>query len=122
MRQGRKIPPEIQWGVIRLSRLLSYEQIGMCLELSTRSIRRIISHFQTYGMIPHQQEDMDHNEHKSHRHLRDVDVEFLLGTIRKMPDLYLDELQEMLATSCGVEVSRATVWRTLHWAGFTMKK
>ncbi|KIJ08894.1 hypothetical protein PAXINDRAFT_48567, partial [Paxillus involutus ATCC 200175] len=42
--------------------------------------------------------------------------------IENSPDLYLDELQEMLATSCGVHVSRATVWRTLHKAGFMMKK
>ncbi|KIJ04708.1 hypothetical protein PAXINDRAFT_24918, partial [Paxillus involutus ATCC 200175] len=48
--------------------------------------------------------------------------QFLLGTIQKTPDLYLDELREMLATSCGVDVSRATIWRTLRRAGFTMKK
>ncbi|KIJ06820.1 hypothetical protein PAXINDRAFT_91432, partial [Paxillus involutus ATCC 200175] len=46
----------------------------------------------------------------------------LLGTIRKAPDLYLDELQEMLATSCGVNVSRTTVWRALRRQGLTMKK
>ena len=49
-------------------------------------------------------------------------LQFLLGTVEKSPDVYLDELQEMLATSCGVYVSRATVWRTLRKAGFTMKK
>ncbi|KAH7923726.1 hypothetical protein BV22DRAFT_1014843, partial [Leucogyrophana mollusca] len=47
---------------------------------------------------------------------------FLLGTVQNTPDLYLDELQEMLAVSCGVEVSRSTVWRTLQRAGFSMKK
>lgn len=49
-------------------------------------------------------------------------LQFLLGTIAKTPDLYLDELQEMLAASCGRTVSRATIWRTLRRAGFTMKK
>ncbi|KAF8834428.1 hypothetical protein BDN67DRAFT_868455, partial [Paxillus ammoniavirescens] len=52
----------------------------------------------------------------------DAALQFLLGAIQKLPDLYLDELQEMLALSCGVQVSRATVWQTLHRAGFTMKK
>ncbi|KIK72482.1 hypothetical protein PAXRUDRAFT_180579, partial [Paxillus rubicundulus Ve08.2h10] len=47
---------------------------------------------------------------------------FLLGTIKKAPDLYLDELQEMLAVSCGVWVAHSTVWRMLHSKGFTMKK
>ena len=36
--------------------------------------------------------------------------------------MYLDELQEVFATSSGVEVSHSTVWRTLRRAGFTMKK
>jgi transposase len=39
-----------------------------------------------------------------------------------MPDMYLDELRDTLATTCGVKVSDATVWRTLRRAGFTMKK
>ncbi|KAF8836552.1 hypothetical protein BDN67DRAFT_910971, partial [Paxillus ammoniavirescens] len=47
---------------------------------------------------------------------------FLLGTIKKAPYLYLDELQEMLAVSCGVQVMCLTVWRTLRSKGFTMKK
>lgn len=49
-------------------------------------------------------------------------MQFLLGTIQQCPDLYLDELQEMMALSCGVNVSRSTVWHTLKRAGFTMKK
>ncbi|KAF8551571.1 hypothetical protein OG21DRAFT_1417747, partial [Imleria badia] len=36
-------------------------------------------------------------------------LQFLLGMIQKSPDLYLDELQEVLATAAGVEVSRSTI-------------
>lgn len=124
MRRGKQSSPDIQWAVVRLSQLLTVEKIAMCLQLSTRTVRRIISHFHTHGVIPHQSENKDLAERECvrNRHLRDVDVEFLLGTIQKAPDLYLDELQEMLAQSCGVEVSCATVWRTLQRAGFTMKK
>jgi hypothetical protein len=39
-----------------------------------------------------------------------------------MPDLYIDELQEMLSMSCGQDVSRATVWQVLHKGGYTLKK
>jgi hypothetical protein len=46
----------------------------------------------------------------------------LLRAVRSTPDAYLDELQDMLAASCGRSVSRATVWRVLHRAGFTLKK
>ncbi|KIJ08893.1 hypothetical protein PAXINDRAFT_88229 [Paxillus involutus ATCC 200175] len=49
-------------------------------------------------------------------------LQFLLGTIEKAPDLYLDELQEMLAASCGRTVSKSTIWHTLRKTGFTMKK
>ncbi|KIO14394.1 hypothetical protein M404DRAFT_108146, partial [Pisolithus tinctorius Marx 270] len=122
MRQGQKIAPEIQWAIVRLSRRLENEEIAMCLDLSTCSVRRIISHFHVHGTIPNSEEKSAQTEQKNNRHLRDVDVEFLLGTIRKSPDLYLDELQEMLAVFCGVEVSRSTVWRTLRRSGFTMKK
>ncbi|KIJ10946.1 hypothetical protein PAXINDRAFT_85248, partial [Paxillus involutus ATCC 200175] len=46
----------------------------------------------------------------------------LLGTVQKTPDLYLDELQEMLAALCDVRISRSTIWRTLRRSRFTMKK
>ena len=39
-----------------------------------------------------------------------------------MPDTYLDELQEMLVVTCGVQVSKSTVWRALRSGGFTLKK
>jgi transposase len=56
------------------------------------------------------------------RKLTDLLLQFLLGTVQKTPDLYLDELREMLQASCGTEVSHTTVWRTLCRYGFTMKK
>jgi len=92
----------------------------MCLGVSERAIRSVISHFREHGTvnggIPIQE------EHKKNRHLRDVDVEFLLGAVNQQPDLYLDELKEILEISCGVSISRSTIWRTLRRAGFTMKK
>ena len=36
--------------------------------------------------------------------------------------MYLDELKEILEISCGVSISRSTIWRMLRRAGFTMKK
>jgi transposase len=51
-----------------------------------------------------------------------MSMQFLLGTINTTPDFFLDELQEILQVYRGVNVSQATVWRTLKRAGFTMKK
>ena len=45
-----------------------------------------------------------------------------MGSIQRAPDLYLDELRELLTITCGVDVSESTIWRTLKRAGFTMKK
>jgi len=102
----------------------------MGLDVSTRTIRQVLSHFQTHGTIPEHSNSAEKKgykgEKKPNRHLRDVDVEvceklvrlaysdatsqFLLGAIQKSPNSYLDELQEMLALSCGVQVSCATIW------------
>ena len=141
MCQGEKASPEMQWAVVHLSRFLPNDQIATGLNLSTHTVWRILSHFQVEGTIPHPNKEDDQDkkdEKKGNRHLCDVDVkvsiffsllvstdissQFLLGTIQKIPDLYLDELQQMLGVSCGVYVSLSTVWQTLHRAGFTMKK
>jgi len=73
MPRGAKITPEMQWVILRLSKFLKHDQIAMCVEVSERSIRRVISHFREHGTIeggPPVQE-----EHKRNWHLRDVDVE-----------------------------------------------
>ena len=43
---------------------------------------------------------------------------YLEGLIECMPDLYLSELQEYLLEGRGVDVSQATIQRTLHCRGF----
>ena len=48
--------------------------------------------------------------------------QFLFGNIQQCLDLYLDELKEILSTTCGQDVSNATIWLMLHRQGYTMKK
>ncbi|KIK93042.1 hypothetical protein PAXRUDRAFT_42827, partial [Paxillus rubicundulus Ve08.2h10] len=122
MPQGQKTIPEMQWAVVRLAKFLDHERISICLNLSTCSIKQILAHFHQYRTIPNPGEEVVQKEKVGRRHLSDIDVEFLLGMVQKTTDLYLDELQEMLQASCGMEVSCATVWRTLCRYGFTMKK
>ena len=73
MPRGEKISPELQWVILRLSKLLMTEQIAMCVGVSERSIRRIISHFREHGTIEAAQSVQE--EHKFNGHLRDIDVE-----------------------------------------------
>ena len=48
--------------------------------------------------------------------------QFLFGNIQQCLDIYLNELKEILSTTCGQDVSNATIWRMLCRQGFTMKK
>ncbi|KAL4079699.1 hypothetical protein J3A83DRAFT_4086425, partial [Scleroderma citrinum] len=48
--------------------------------------------------------------------------EFLKGVVCHSPDIYLDELQQLLEEHCGVWVNTSTIWRSLLCSGFTMKK
>ena len=58
-----------------MSHRLERDDIMMFLNLSTRTIRQVISHFRTHGTIPNQEEESAEKEHKNNQHLRDVDVE-----------------------------------------------
>ncbi|KIK73948.1 hypothetical protein PAXRUDRAFT_45530, partial [Paxillus rubicundulus Ve08.2h10] len=118
MPQGQKTIPKMQWAVVRLAKFLDHEQIGICLNLSTHSVKWILAHFHQYGIIPNPGEEVVQKEKIRRGHLSDVNLEFLLGTVQKTPNIYLDELQEMLQASCGTEVSCAMVWRTLCRYGF----
>jgi len=69
MRRGRKLSPEIQWAVIQLSRLLNNNQIVMSLDVSTSSIKRILSHFRAYGDIPYQDKNPAEENHRGNRRL-----------------------------------------------------
>ncbi|KAF8548146.1 hypothetical protein OG21DRAFT_1526691 [Imleria badia] len=81
MEQGQEITPETQCAIIRLSRLLNHDSIATCLDLSTRAVKRVVTHFDAYGTydahktIPYGDENATEDERKHKRHLRDVDVE-----------------------------------------------
>ena len=135
MPQGQKVIQEVAWIIIRLASILSKDEIATYTGYSLATIKRILLYFEQHGTV---QESNRGQEQRKGR-LRDVDLEVMLvfifqfrrrlifrqilfGSIRKQPDYHLDELQEIMNTTCGVQVSKATVWWTLHKAGFTMKK
>ncbi len=45
-----------------------------------------------------------------------------MSTVTLESDRYLDELRGMLEERCGVQVSEATIWRTLNRVGFRLKE
>jgi transposase len=46
----------------------------------------------------------------------------MLGLLDHSPDLYLDEIQEQIASVHGIELSLSTITRTLKRLGMTSKK
>ncbi len=48
--------------------------------------------------------------------------QFLMQTVTRRNDMYLEELREVLEERCGVHVSESTIWRTLQRVGFRMKE
>lgn len=48
--------------------------------------------------------------------------QYLCERITQAPDLFLDELQKELSETAGIEVSLATVWRTLARLGITCRR
>lgn len=76
MPRGQQPPPEIQWAVIRLSKFtcLDVERIAEGLELSVRTVKRIMSHFRAHGTVPNPGEDAAQNEHQLDRHRLNIEA------------------------------------------------
>lgn len=78
MPQGQKISPELQWAIVQLSRIIKKDHIAIGLDLSIRTVRHVLSHSDTHGVIPYPpppEEPSNEGVKKGNRHLKDVDVE-----------------------------------------------
>ena len=137
MVSGSKLSPEIHWIVIRLSARLTQEDILTYTGISIAAVHNILNYFKKYQTIRAGKDGEEKERKKLQGQLRDVDVQvhhilffysmlteyqYLLDRVERSPDLYLDELQELLARDCGATASLATVWRKLRLAGLTKKK
>ena len=132
--RGQLTSPEVQEIIVRLSKFHDTFTISAYTGVSVRCIRRILRYYFENGRL---QTSKPRDGRK--RKLRDIDanvsVSFLLNinyllysqymletVLRNTPDVYLDEIQQMILYNCGQEVSKSTIWRTLERAGFTLKK
>ena len=79
MPQGRQTCSEIQWAIVRLSRMLDQEQVSAGLNLSTRTVQRVLAHFHKYGTVPNEDDQPAKRDRSNNRHLRDIDVEVWHG-------------------------------------------
>lgn len=70
MGKGRKFSPDVQRIVVRLSALLSKDDISIYTGVSLRTVKRILAHFEETGTIP----DEEKERRRRSRVLRDEDV------------------------------------------------
>jgi transcription initiation factor IIE alpha subunit len=74
MAQGKKLTPEIQWAIVRLSRMLNNDQIAFGLDLSPRSVRRVISYFYEHGTVPSDEEKPAETQVAGNRALYEANI------------------------------------------------
>jgi len=137
MVSGHALPPEVHKIVIRLSTLLTCEQIAIYTGISISTVHNILNYFNKFKAIK-TKGDEEKKRKKRVGELRDVDVQvcyrpdcffwclqqyqYLIDRVTRHPDIYLDELQELLARECGATASLSAIWQKLKVAGFMKKK
>ena len=75
MPQGRQTCTEIQQAIVRFSRMLDQEHIAAGLNVSTRTVQRVLAHFHAYGTVPNEDNQPAKRDRSNNRHLQDIDVE-----------------------------------------------
>jgi transposase len=135
MGHGKVIPEDMHWIVIRLSSVMSVDEIAMYMDIGKRSVIRILSYFKATGSVKNAKQAIV----QAHRSLCDYDIQVfpsltctvvsyqtgsqhLHAIINDKPDVYLDKLCLELLETCGVSVMTSTIWQTLVKGGFSMKK
>ncbi|KAH9956926.1 hypothetical protein BC827DRAFT_734898 [Russula dissimulans] len=114
--------PEIQKIVIRLSTVLTHDQIATYTGVSTPAVHRILNYFDKYQTIKTSEDEEGEKKRKKRAgDLRDVDIRYLIDCVTRYPGIYLDALQELLARDCEATASLSAIWRKLRVAGHTKK-
>lgn len=96
-----------------LSRNAAAERFGVSIASAVRWVKR----FETMGEISPAPTGGDRRSDRIEAH-RD----YLLGLIRRMPDMTLLEIQERLIANCGERFSSSVLWRFFDRHHITFKK
>ncbi|KAJ7210187.1 hypothetical protein GGX14DRAFT_343181, partial [Mycena pura] len=107
-------------------------RIAIELHMPLRVVQRVIKTWKEIGEVCRDRRYKGRHpilspEHIEARHTQAVSVvlkrsQFLFALLDHSPDLYLDELQEALLSQHDLDVSLATISRTLHRLGMSRKK
>ena len=130
---ARHISREIKEAALKMSQQgLSDELIKQYLGVGGRTMRRLRATHHAIGdvvripMYPGRPRILDGLDARVRSpflslHCLTNFSQFLEGCIQRQPDMSLEELQTRLLEVTDIQVSTATIWRTLRRLGYTMK-
>jgi transposase len=96
---------------------LSMREVANLLSVSLGLVHNVVSCHRRFGQVTNPQP----HSYGRRRALNDNDLLFIHEIIGAQRTIYLDEIQYKLAAVCGVQVSLATISRTLSRTGLTRK-
>ncbi|KAJ7659630.1 hypothetical protein DFH06DRAFT_954656, partial [Mycena polygramma] len=92
-------------------------QIAIDLDMPLRVVQRIKQTWNEIGEVSRQRRYLGRSPLMSGAHCK-----FMLALIDHTPDIYLDEIQEQLYLQHDIDVSLATILRTMKQLGLSSKK
>ena len=114
---GRRISDELKEMALSISlQGLPDSEVHALTGISVRSLKRLRSTHRRTGEVSNKPLVAGRP-----RNLTSMQTQFLCDCVKRRPDMTLAELQAELQEVCGVDVSVATVTRSLQREGFTMK-
>ena len=96
---------------------LSRNAAAKLFKVSIASAVRWVKQFETTGDISSKPSGGDHRSGRIEAH-----HDYLMGLIRRRPDITMLEIQERLVNNCGERFSVSVLWRFFDRHGVTYKK
>ncbi|KAJ7163771.1 hypothetical protein C8R46DRAFT_1101532 [Mycena filopes] len=120
MTRGKALSDDLRGVLLNMARSMDIPAICRQTGCKRRTVERVMEDYRKKGTVMREHLRLEMRGAK--RSMATADIRFLTGVVRHSPDVYLDELRELLEEKRGCEVSEATIWRSLKRCGFTMKK
>jgi len=96
------------------------KEVERLLGVKKSMIYQTLNYFRDHG-ITYNPKAYSHHSRGRHRKLDSIDVQFIKALLDQEPCLYLDELQDLLLTCRGINISVSTLLRTLRRIHFSNK-
>jgi len=96
------------------------KEVECLLGVKKSMIYKALNYFRDYG-VTYNPDAYSHHTRGRHRKLDSIDVRIIKAFLDQEPCLYMDELQELLLTRRGINISVSTLLRTLRRIHFSNK-